>query len=48
PFFLHFRSDYPIVTLENCVDAEHPDLYPEPITADEYLQERLREIGLKA
>ena len=47
PFFLHFRSDYRIVTLENCVDAEHPDLYPTPITADEYLQERLREIGLK-
>jgi isopenicillin N synthase-like dioxygenase len=47
PFFLHFRSDYPIETLESCVDASHPDLYPTPITADEYLQERLREIGLK-
>ena len=47
PFFLHFRSDYPIETLENCVDVSHPNLYPEPITADEYLQERLREIGLK-
>ncbi|MEL0156135.1 2-oxoglutarate and iron-dependent oxygenase domain-containing protein [Sphingopyxis sp.] len=47
PFFLHFRSDYPIVTLDNCIDAEHPNLYPTPITADEYLQERLREIGLK-
>ena len=47
PFFLHFRSDYPIETLDNCVDAAHPDLYPTPITADEYLQERLREIGLK-
>jgi isopenicillin N synthase-like dioxygenase len=23
PFFLHFRSDYPIETLENCVDASH-------------------------
>lgn len=48
PFFLHFRSDYPIRTLENCVDAAHPDRYPDPITADDYLQERLREIGLKA
>jgi len=47
PFFLHFRSDYPIVTLENCIDAAHPNLYPTPITADAYLQERLREIGLK-
>ncbi|KTE21357.1 flavonol synthase [Sphingopyxis sp. H050] len=47
PFFLHFRSDYPIETLESCIDDAHPDLYPTPITADEYLQERLREIGLK-
>lgn len=47
PFFLHFRSDYPIVTLENCIDDAHPNLYPEPITADDYLQQRLREIGLK-
>ena len=47
PFFLHFRSDFLIETLPGCVDADHPDLYPEPITADDYLQERLREIGLK-
>ncbi len=47
PFFLHFRSDYPIETLPSCIDASHPNLYPTPITADEYLQERLREIGLK-
>lgn len=46
PFFLHFRSDYPIVTLDNCIDDAHPDQYPTPITADEYLQQRLREIGL--
>jgi isopenicillin N synthase-like dioxygenase len=46
PFFLHFRSDFPIETLPNCVSAERPDLYPTPITADEYLQERLREIKL--
>lgn len=47
PFFLHFRSDYLIETLPGCVDAGRPDRYPVPITADEYLQERLREIGLK-
>lgn len=47
PFFLHFRSDFLIETLENCIDADHPNLYPTPITADDYLQERLREIGLK-
>ncbi|MFC3068228.1 isopenicillin N synthase family dioxygenase [Phenylobacterium soli] len=46
PFFLHFNSDYLIETLPNCVDAEHPDRYPTPITANEYLQERLREIKL--
>lgn len=46
PFFLHFNSDYLIKTLPNCVDAQHPDRYPTPITANEYLQERLREIKL--
>ncbi len=46
PFFLHFRPDYLIETLPGCVDDAHPDLYPEPITAHAYLQERLREIGL--
>src|SRR3546814_19782701 len=48
PFFLHFRSDYVIRTLESCIDAAPPYLYPEPITAHVYLQERLRETGLKA
>lgn len=46
PFFLHFNSDYLIKTLPGTIDAAHPDRYPEPITADEYLQERLREIKL--
>ena len=46
PFFLHFESDFPIRTLPNCVTADNPDRYPEPITADEYLQQRLREIKL--
>lgn len=47
PYFLHFRSDFLIETLPGCVDADHPDRYPQPITADDYLQQRLREIGLK-
>lgn len=47
PYFLHFRSDFLIETLPGCIDAAHPNRYPEPITADAYLQERLREIGLK-
>jgi isopenicillin N synthase-like dioxygenase len=46
PFFLHFRSDYLIETLDECIDDAHPNAYPEPITADDYLQQRLREIGL--
>ncbi len=46
PFFLHLRSDFPIKTLPQCITADNPDRYPAPITADEYLQERLREIGL--
>jgi isopenicillin N synthase-like dioxygenase len=46
PFFLHLASDFLITTLPQCVDAVHPDLYPEPITADAFLMQRLREIGL--
>ncbi len=48
PFFLHLRSDFPIATLPQCRSADNPDRYPDPILADDYLQERLREIGLKA
>lgn len=46
PFFLHLRSDFVIRTLPGCIGADNPDRYPEPITADAYLQQRLREIGL--
>ena len=46
PFFLHFRPDYRIQTLPGCVDAQNPDRYPEPITADGFLRQRLREIRL--
>ena len=46
PFFLHFNSDFEIRTLANCVDASNPDRYPTHITADDFLQERLREIKL--
>ena len=48
PFFLHLRSDFPFVTLPQCITADNPDRYPEVITADDYLQERLREIGLRS
>jgi isopenicillin N synthase-like dioxygenase len=46
PFFLHFEPEYRIETLPGCVDAAHPDRYPEPITANDYLLQRLREIKL--
>ncbi len=46
PFFLHFEPDYPIRTLPGCVNAERPDRYPQPITAHDFLMQRLREIKL--
>ncbi|MEQ1809834.1 MAG: 2-oxoglutarate and iron-dependent oxygenase domain-containing protein [Terricaulis sp.] len=46
PFFLHFAPDYLIETLPNCISAENPNRYPEPITAQDFLYERLREIRL--
>jgi len=46
PFFLHPKSSMRLDSLESCIDEKHPLEY-EPITAGEYLYERLREIGLK-
>lgn len=46
PFFLHPRGDMRLDCLPQCVTAENP-LHFEPCTAGEYLDERLREIGLK-
>lgn len=46
PFFLHPRSEMDLSCLGQCVDDSHPLAYA-PITAGEYLDERLREIGLK-
>lgn len=46
PFFLHPAPDFLIETLPGCIDAEHPNRYPQPITAHDYLHERLVEIGL--
>ncbi len=44
PFFLHFNQDVMIEALPQCV-AEGGEAEP-PITAQDYLMERLREIGL--
>jgi isopenicillin N synthase-like dioxygenase len=46
PFFLHFRPDFLIETLPDCITPSRPNAYPEPITAHDYLLERLREIKL--
>jgi isopenicillin N synthase-like dioxygenase len=45
PFFLHFRSDFLIEALPQTVPAGEQPKWP-PITANDYLQERLREIKL--
>lgn len=46
PFFLHPNPDFEIRTLPQCISSDNPDHYPTPITANEYLMERLREINL--
>ena len=46
PYFLHFNPDFLIRTLPGCIAADRPDQFPVPISADDYLQERLREIKL--
>jgi isopenicillin N synthase-like dioxygenase len=45
PFFLHFRSDFLIEALPQTVPPGEQPKWP-PITANDYLQERLREIKL--
>lgn len=46
PFFLHPKSGMDLTCLTSCISKDHPKQY-EDITAGEYLDERLREIGLK-
>ena len=46
PFFLHPNPDFEIATLPGCIDADNPNRYPESILADDYLKQRLVEIGL--
>lgn len=45
PFFMHPRSEMPLNCLEECIDEDHPKQY-EDITAGEFLNQRLIEIGL--
>lgn len=46
PFFLHPKGNMDLTCLDSCIDANHPKAYSD-MTAGEYLDERLREIGLK-
>ncbi len=46
PFFLHPRSEMRLDCLESCVESGEKPAYA-PISAGEYLDERLAEIGLK-
>jgi len=46
PFFLHPNSDMDLSCLENCVNEKQPKRF-EDISAGEFLDERLRELGLK-
>lgn len=46
PFFMHPRSEMNLTCLESCVNAENPKLYVD-MTAGEFLNERLIELGLK-
>ena len=46
PFFLHPNPDFVIDVLPSTITPDNPSRYPEPITAQGYLAERLREIKL--
>ena len=46
PFFMHPRGSMNLTSLDSCIDTEHPKIYTD-MTAGEFLDERLRELGLK-
>jgi isopenicillin N synthase-like dioxygenase len=46
PFFMHPRSDMDLTCLESCIDQDNPKLFDD-MTAGEFLNERLIELGLK-
>lgn len=46
PFFLHFEPDVSVNPMEQCVTSDRPLAFPEKMTANDYLFERLRELGL--
>ncbi|MDC8754822.1 2-oxoglutarate and iron-dependent oxygenase domain-containing protein [Erythrobacter sp. sf7] len=46
PFFLHFRPDFLIEPLPECISADDAAPPPAPISAHDFLMQRLREINL--
>jgi isopenicillin N synthase-like dioxygenase len=44
PFFMHPISEMRLNCLDNCIDADNPKGFDD-ITAGEYLDQRLEEIG---
>ena len=46
PFFMHPRPEMDLTSLENCIDDQNPKSFDD-MTAGEFLEQRLREIGLK-
>jgi isopenicillin N synthase-like dioxygenase len=46
PFFFHPKAEMPLACLDNCINDAAPKAYADT-TAGEYLDERLKEIGLK-
>lgn len=46
PFFMHPRSEMDLTCLPGCIDTENPKRYSD-MTAGEFLEERLVELGLK-
>ncbi|MFT5886479.1 MAG: isopenicillin N synthase-like dioxygenase [Arcticibacterium sp.] len=46
PFFMHPRAEMDLTSLESCIDIDNPKVYVN-MTAGEFLEERLKELGLK-
>lgn len=46
PFFMHPRSEMDLTCLESCIDSQNPKIYSD-MSAGEFLDERLKELGLK-
>ena len=46
PFFMHPRSEMSLNCLSSCITENNPKQY-EDITAGQFLEERIKELGLK-